>query len=218
MEKRRQFLKLTLGFFSSIGFLFSPFFSGIRFVYAKTRKMILKKGTKRESLINKNPANLDTRNLEITPLDDFKTMGVTDHEVNLNTWRLEVAGHVKKPFKLKYSQILALPSIERDILLICPGVFVNHGRWKGILMKDLLKTAKMDKGVSHITFSGPEGRYEKIERYPLEDILSNKVFLAYEVNGKTLPVKHGFPLRVVAEDHYGFSWVKYVHKITVDKV
>ena len=51
----------------------------------------------------------------------------------------------------------------------------------------------------------------------MADILSDKVFLAYEVNGKALPRKHGFPLRVVAEDHYGSEWVKYVDKITVER-
>ena len=45
----------------------------------------------------------------------------------------------------------------------------------------------------------------------------NKVFLAYEVNGQRLPQKHGFPLRVVAEDHYGFQWVKYVSSLTVNR-
>jgi DMSO/TMAO reductase YedYZ molybdopterin-dependent catalytic subunit len=43
------------------------------------------------------------------------------------------------------------------------------------------------------------------------------VFLAYSVNDRVLPQKHGFPLRVVAEDHYGGSWVKYVYKVTAIK-
>ena len=43
-------------------------------------------------------------------------------------------------------------------------------------------------------------------------------FLAYGVNGKTLPKKHGFPLRVVAEGYYGSDWVKYVYKVSVDTV
>ena len=66
-------------------------------------------------------------------------------------------------------------------------------------------------------FRGPEGTYEKVEGFPLEEVASDNVFLAYEVNGKPLPEKHGFPLRVVAEGHYGFEWVKYVHKMTLEK-
>ena len=71
--------------------------------------------------------------------------------------------------------------------------------------------------VTHVSFSGPKGSYEKTERFPIEDILSGKVFLAYNVNGRELPKKHGFPLRVVAEDYYGGDWVKYVYKITAIK-
>ena len=214
MEKRRQFLKVTLGFLSGMALLLSPFFSMIGSVYAKAKRIIVPKGTKRESLIGENPANLDARNLDITPLKDFGTMGITNHEVNLENWRLEVAGHVKRPLKLKYSDILTLPSIERDVLMICPGIFVNHGQWKGISVLELLRKAKMEKEVELVTFAGPEGEYEKVESYHIKDILSDKVFLAYEVNGKTLPQRHGFPIRVVAEDYYGDRWVKYVHKVT----
>ena len=143
-------------------------------------------------------------------------MGATDFEVNVDDWRLEVTGHLKIPLTLTYSQILTLPSIERNVLLICPGFFANHGRWKGISLGELLKKAKMDKGVTHVTVSGAQGEHEKVERFPIEDILSNKVFLAYGVNGETLPKKHGFPLRVVAEDYYGDDWVKYVFKVTLE--
>ena len=81
-------------------------------IYAKAEKMILPKGTKPNSLIHKNPSSLDTRNLDITPLEDFKTMGMTDHDVDLNTWRFEVGGLVKTPLRLTYSEVLALPAVE----------------------------------------------------------------------------------------------------------
>jgi DMSO/TMAO reductase YedYZ molybdopterin-dependent catalytic subunit len=47
----------------------------------------------------------------------------------------------------------------------------------------------------------------------MEEILAGKVFLSYGVNGESLPQKHGFPLRVVAEGHYGSSWIKYVSEV-----
>jgi len=215
MSKRR-FLKISIKFITGIGLLASPLFSWIRLVRAKVQKMILPKDFPRKDLVDKNPADLDTHQLDITPLKDFETMGITDQETDLDTWRLKVEGLVERPFRLTYSQILTLPTIERNVLLICPGFFANHGRWKGISMTTLLEKAKVKDGATLVTFRGPEGNYEKTERFYLKDALSNKVFLAYEVNGKPLPKKHGFPLRVVAEGHYGFNWVKYVHKVSVD--
>ena len=75
----------------------------------------------------------------------------------------------------------------------------------------------MENGATHVTFYGPEGTYEKVERFPMEEILKQKAFLAYGVNGKPLQQKHGFPLRIVARDRYGGEWVKYVYKATVEK-
>ena len=218
METRRQFIKGAVGCLAFMGLLFSPFLSLIRLGIAQTKKTILPKGTKRESLTDKNPANLDTRNLEITPLKDFGVMGVDDHKVDIKTWRLQVNGHVAAPLKLTYPQIKALPSIERNVILICPGIFVNHGQWKGVSINELFKMAQEEKGVTHVTFRGPEGDYEKVERYPMEEILSNQVFLAYQVNGQFLPEKHGYPLRLVAEEHYGYEWVKYVYTVTAEKI
>jgi sulfoxide reductase catalytic subunit YedY len=201
-----------------ISFFCAPFFASLRNAVAKTKRIILPRETKMSSLANQNPASLDTRNLQIIPLSDFKTMGLTDHEVDLNTWRIEVAGDVKNPLSLTYRQLLALPAIERNVLLICPGVFSNHGRWKGISVTELLKISEAPNDITHITFRGPNSRYEKVERFPIADIVSDKVFLAYQVNGKDLPQKHGFPLRAVAEDYYGSTWVKFVYRMEVDKI
>ena len=212
---KRKFLKVSIRFLAAIALLAGPLFSWARLVHAKIQKIILPKNFPRKDLIDKNPADLDTRNLNITPLDDFKTMGITNHMTDLNTWRLGIEGWVERPFYLTYSQILALPAFERNVLLICPGFFANNGRWKGISLIPLIEKAKMKDGTTMVSFSGPEGIYEKTESFHLKDVLSNKVFLAYGVNGNPLPVKHGFPLRVVAQEHYGFNWVKYVHKVSV---
>jgi sulfoxide reductase catalytic subunit YedY len=218
MKTRRNFIRGILGGLGFVGLLVSPFYALIRSGLAEAKKVILPKDTKRESLVSKDPANLDTRNLQITPLEDFDTMGPTDHEVDLNKWRLEVNGHVKTPLKLKYEEITSLPSLERDVLLICPGVFANHGRWKGISISELFKMAKEEENATHVTVRGLRGATEKVERFPIQDILSNKVFLAYGVNGQILPQRHGFPIRIVAEGYYGDDWVKYVDVITVEKI
>ena len=217
MEKRRQFIKRILGFFAGMGIMFNPLAAGVRLVWAKAKRIILPKGTRMETLVGKNPAELDTQNLDLTPLEELETMGLSDHHVNLNKWHLEIDGDVHRPLKLTYDQIIEMPSIERNVLLICPGFFAYHARWKGISVAKLLETARVDAGVTQIVFSGPQRTYERTEKFPIEDIRSDKVFLAYNVNDHALPKKHGFPLRVVAEDYYGGEWVKYVFKVTAIK-
>jgi sulfoxide reductase catalytic subunit YedY len=206
-----------LGLFAGMGLLFNPLVRGVKVAFTKVKKIILPKGTRMDSLVGKNPASLDTRNLDLTPEEGFETMGLDDHDVDLNKWQLEIGGHVQRSLRLTYDQIVQMPSIERNVLLICPGFFAYHARWKGISVAKLLETAEVGSGVAYVTFSGPDGTYEKNERFPIADILSDKVFLAYNVNDSVLPKKHGFPLRVVAEDYYGGDWVKYVYRVTANK-
>ena len=212
MDTRRSFIQWLFGSLLGSGVLLGPLLSAMPRAWAASRK-VLAKGTKRESLIQENPAALDTTNLEITPLEAFGTMGPTDRVVDLAAWRLEVTGKVKRPLSLTYAQLIALPAIEREVLLICPGVFANHGRWKGFSLAGLLRQADLDRNARRVTI---ETRGQKTARFPLADILTDKIFLAYQVNGKELPRKHGSPLRVVAEDYYGSDWVKYVDRISVE--
>ena len=218
MKTRRQFIKLSIKLLTGLGLLFSSIGSALNKAYAQTKRILLPKGTDLSTLINKNPADLDTRNLELLPLQKFQTMGLTHYDVDLKTWRLEIGGNVAAPSKLSYAQIRKLPSIERNVLLICPGFFSNYGRWKGVSIMTVLNLAQMKADTTHITAYGPPGNYEKEESFTIADIRSEKVFLAYEVNGEALPQKHGFPLRIVAQDHYGAEWVKYVYKVEAYKV
>ncbi len=217
MVDRRLFLKQLAGYPTGFLLTFIYWISQPEISWAAARRL-LPKGTRLETLVNENPALIDARNLEIQPLGKFGTMGLSDHATDLNTWRLTVSGEVKKGFSLTYDQIRDLPGIEKPVLLICPGFFANHGRWKGFSLAELAKRAGLKKGVNFITLSGPAGPYEKTGRFPLKDIQSAKIFLAFQVNGEPLTQKHGFPLRLVAEGYYGSEWVKYVDKIQFDRL
>jgi len=159
-----------------------------------------------------NPIDIDTRNLEIDPLDQFGTMGPTDVAIDLKTYRLRVTGKVRHPLSLSYNQILKYPSLTETVLLICPGFFANNGRWTGTHLKVLLQETLTHKDAQYIDFNGANGKGVRI---PLKDLDHKRIFLAYSVNGEPLPQKHGFPLRLVYEDTYGYDWVKYVDEIVV---
>ena len=159
-----------------------------------------------------NPAEIDNRNLEVDPLGKFGTMGPTDVAVDVKTYRLKITGAINHPLSLSYDQILKLPSLTEVVLLICPGFFSNNGRWTGVDLKTLLQEAQIKK---EARYADVNGAYGKGVRIPLKTIHQKKVFLAYGVNGEALPQKHGFPLRLVYEDAYGYDWIKYVDEIIV---
>lgn len=218
MRTRRNFIKRGLAGLIGLGFSADCLLSDATWAWAGTGKTIVPKGTRRDDLKDKNPRDLDTSGLDITPIEDFGTMGLDNYDVDLENWRLLVEGEVAAPLRLSYDQLINVPSIEKTILMICPGVFANNGVWKGLSVKDLLTMAQMKPDVNYVTFRGPMGNYEKVFRAPIKEVLDGKIFLAYQVNGRPLPRKHGFPLRVVAEGYYGYEWVKYVYKVTADVI
>ncbi len=208
---RRNFLRKTFwvafaGFFAS-----SSLRSFVSDAWAKA-KQLLPKGFPKNQLLNMNPAEIDNRNLEIDPLGQFGKMGPTDIAIDLKTYRLKVTGKVERPLLLSYDEILKYPSLTENVLLICPGFFSNNGRWTGIDLKILVQEAQLKKEAQYVDIKGAQ---EKNVRIPLTALSQKKIFLAYRVNGETLPQKHGFPLRLVYEDAYGYDWVKYVEEVVV---
>jgi sulfoxide reductase catalytic subunit YedY len=149
------------------------------------------------------------------PLDHFRTMGEVNAVFDPQRWRLTVDGKVTRPLSLTYAALRNRPAITRNVLLICPGVFVNHGRWKGISVGDLLKEAGALPEARAVVFHTDTGSHQRTERFDIVDLTAEHVFLAYGVNGRDLPEKHGYPLRVVAEGHYGATWAKYVKRVEV---
>ena len=217
MAQRRQFLKQLAAYAASF---LAASFHGVfhpEISWGAARRL-LPRGTDLKTLVSENPAELDARDLAIQPLEQFGTMGLSDQTVDRKGWGLTCSGRISRESRLTYEQVLALPPLERPVLLICPGFFANYGLWKGISVAELGKRTGLKKGVTHVTVSGPSGPYEKTFRFPWSEALTGQVFLAYQVNGEALPVRHGFPLRLVAEGYYGYEWVKYVDRVQFEKI
>jgi len=192
-------------------FLSSLIFHPLSICWAETKK-ILPKGFSKGKLKDMNPAEIDSRNLEIDPLGKFGTMGPTDVAIDLRTFRLKVTGKVGRPLSLNYDEIQKYPLLTETVLLICPGFFANNGRWTGVSLKSLIEEAQIKKEAQYIDIVGAG---EKRTRIPLKELEKKRIFLAYRVNGEVLPQKHGFPLRLVYEDAYGSDWVKFVDEIVI---
>ena len=197
MQGRRQFIQKLLGAGAFLGLLSNPLLARAESVFGRAKSLLA--AAKASG--------------SLTPLTAFKTMGTTEYKVDLDAWRLHITGLVETPLDLAYPQVTALPSLEREAVLLCPGFFTNHGLWQGVEMAALLEKVRPMPKATHVIIEGYNGATTKTEKFPLADIRSSKVFLAYKVNGEVLPEKHGYPLRVVAQDYVGDDWVKYVLKM-----
>lgn len=173
----------------------------------------------------------------ITPINRFFVRShVTVPSVSLSEWRLKVEGHVSTPLSLAMDDLRRMPSAEVIAVLECAGngrAFfdppvaglqwrdgaVGNGRWRGVRLADLLKRAGLKTGAVEVLFDGadvPLGTMADFQRsIPLKKALHPDTLLAYDMNGETLPVKHGFPLRAVVPGWAGDSWSKWVTSVRV---
>ena len=173
----------------------------------------------------------------ITPISQFFVRShVAVPDVDIATWRLEIDGHVRTPLMLSMKDLRSMPSFELVSVLECAGNgrsfydppvaglqwtdgAVGNARWRGVRLVDLLKRAGIKPGTVEILFDGvdvPIGAMTDFQRsIPLKKALHPDTLLAFEMNGETLPVKHGFPLRLVVPGWAGDSWVKWVKGMRV---
>ena len=173
----------------------------------------------------------------ITPIEHFFVRThVYVPAVSINDWRLKVGGEVAKPLTFTIDDLKKMPATELVAVVECAGngrVFfdppvagaqwsygsVGNGRWRGVRLADVLKEAGIKGNAVEVLFDGadePIGKMQDFRRsITAKKALDPNTLLAYEMNGETLPVKHGFPLRAIAPGWASDSWVKWLTSITV---
>lgn len=144
------------------------------------------------------------------------TQNPIDPTANLDLWRLEVTGMVGNSGSLTYEQLKNLPSTSRAITLECisngpGGRLISTAVWHGVTLSTLL--AKHGGALPNARFVA----FYSIDGYsislPLNEALAVDPLLAWQMNGATLPNRHGFPLRALIPGRYGEENPKWLTRI-----
>ena len=153
----------------------------------------------------------------ITPNDRFYTVtkNIVDPDPTTAVWRLEVGGLVDHPTTYTYAQIRALPSTTQETTLMCisnylGGGLMSNAVWTGLPLRDLITAAGPRPGIAKVVLYGADGY---TDTYPLAKALEPTTFVAYEMNGEPLPVRHGYPVRILTPGLFGEKSVKWVTRI-----
>jgi DMSO/TMAO reductase YedYZ molybdopterin-dependent catalytic subunit len=125
-------------------------------------------------------------------------------------WRLRIHGEVEREVTLSYEDILALGGASRRATLDCTGGWYTVQRWGGVPLLVLLERAGTKDGARSLLLRSATG-YAR--RFPLDE--TDDLLLATHVEDEALSAGHGFPLRLVAPQHRGYDWVKWVAEVEV---
>ena len=109
---------------------------------------------------------------------------------------------------------MALPRQNQVVDFHCvEGWSILDVPWNGLHLSELLDAAQPTSGASHLTFHTINQAYN--ESLPLDVAREPKTMLAYGIAEQTLPLKHGFPLRLVVPRLLAYKSAKYVQRIEV---
>lgn len=151
---------------------------------------------------------------ELTPTDEFYRIDIDTipPAVDKGSWKLGVSGLFDRPRALTLSDLLAYPAVTQPITQSCisnpiGGDLIGTANYTGARLRDVMKDLGLRPTARELAIQSADGFYESV---PLEEIMDPRTLLVYGMNGSTLPVEHGFPLRIYIPNHYGMKQPKWI--------
>jgi DMSO/TMAO reductase YedYZ molybdopterin-dependent catalytic subunit len=171
-------------------------------------------------------ASLDVEGMPplFTPNEDFYLIdtAISSPRINRDRWTLNIKGEVDNPIELSYDDLLSLPTREADITLSCisnevGGGLISNARWTGILLSDVLQEAGLSQDKIASASEQLVGRSvdDWTSGFPTEIAFDGReALVAFGMNDEELPLKNGYPVRLVVPGLYGYvSATKWLTEI-----
>jgi DMSO/TMAO reductase YedYZ molybdopterin-dependent catalytic subunit len=156
----------------------------------------------------------------VTPTASFYRIdtSLSPPRVNPDSWTLTVSRDGRRLRSYSYDDLLSRATSEADITIGCVsnevgGDLIGTARWQGVLLADLLAEAGITSAgrVSGVSVDGFVASFAAGAAFD-----GRPALVAVGMNGHPLPVKHGFPARLVVPGLYGYtSATKWLQTIDV---
>ncbi len=148
---------------------------------------------------------------DLSSINDFHENSIKGpQQVNITGYRLTVTGLTNSTQVYTYDEVLENPRYSRVVTLHCVEGWDATILWEGILVRDLIRKAGPDPRATTVVFTAHDGYTTS---FPLAYLTDNPIMMAYRMNNVTLPAERGFPFELVAEDKWGYKWIKWIEKI-----
>ena len=157
----------------------------------------------------------------ITPVDEFFVLNNNGIPTIPGDWHLAISGAVENPLVLTLDNLMNYTPATQMATLGCawypmalPTIFIGNANWTGVLLNTIIEEASPLSEAASITFRAVDG-YTK-SGYSLNEIMQrDDILLAYEMNGETLPIEQGYPIRLVVPGDAGNEWVQWLESIEI---
>ena len=133
--------------------------------------------------------------------------------IDIENYTLKITGLVKNPKTYIYDKVIDdFQNYKKAITLYCVEGWSVKILWDGILVNDLILESEPFENANTLIFHAYDGYTTSL---PIEYVDDNNILLAYKINNVTLPPERGWPFQLVAENKWGYKWIKWVTEIEI---
>ncbi len=149
---------------------------------------------------------------DLSSVSDFRENSIKGpQQINESDYRLTITGLTNRTFVSTYHDVLSqYPRYTKVVTLFCVEGWDATILWEGVLVRDLLYDAGIDPRANTVIFTAHDGYTTS---FPLTYLTGRDIIMAYRMNNVTLPAERGYPFALVAEDKWGYKWIKWIEKI-----
>ncbi|MCY7395941.1 MAG: molybdopterin-dependent oxidoreductase, partial [Nocardioides sp.] len=163
----------------------------------------------------------------MTPVEDFYRIdtAVVVPIIEPRDWQLRIHGMVDREVVITYDDLMAREITEGWITLNCVsnpvgGDLIGNAWWSGVRIADLLAEAGVSPDADAVLQTSDDGWNCSTPLVALTD--DRNALLAVAMDGRPLPIEHGFPVRSVVPGLYGYvsgtKWVVDMEVTRFDRV
>ena len=144
-------------------------------------------------------------------VDDFRENSIEGvQRIDREAYLLRIDGLVEQTQSLTYATLQEMPHTKKLVTLHCVEGWSVTALWEGIPVSDLLQQVTPTAMANTAIFHAHDGYTTSL---PLNTIFERNLIIADRINDITLPPERGFPFQLVAEDKWGYKWIKWIIRI-----
>ncbi|HSZ82920.1 MAG TPA: molybdopterin-dependent oxidoreductase [Polyangia bacterium] len=132
-------------------------------------------------------------------------------ETTRGTWRLEVGGMVRRPFRLTLAELQALPRTELRLEHFCVEGWSAVSVRTGVRLSELARRAEVSPEARCVDFESFDDDYH--ESWDLDSALHAQTLIVYGQDGQLLDPAFGAPARVYSPVKLGYKCTKYLTRL-----
>ncbi|MDI6861328.1 MAG: molybdopterin-dependent oxidoreductase [Caldisericia bacterium] len=157
---------------------------------------------------------LNYKSENLSSINDFRENSIKGPQyVDIKNYKLKVWGLVEKELNYTYEEIInKFQKYEKVTTLNCVEGWSAKVLWEGFLVRDLISEAIVKDNAKVLIFYAYDGYTTS---FPIEYFYDKDIIIAYKINGLILPPERGFPFQLVAEEKWGYKWIKWITQIEI---